>query len=380
MTESGPASVRVLQVLPRSAGGIGHHVADLVRSLDGREGISMEIAGPPGTTVALPKPLLTLDIPRGLRGHGSAVLELRRVAARTGSQVMHAHGLRAGVDAGLAARLARLPHALTVHNLILDEREGRRRARMLRRVEDLSVRLAHVVFAPSEQIASYLRGRVPSASRRIEVIYLAPERPEVRRPRDAVRAELRLAASQRLIVSVMRLVPQKAPGVLLEAIARLPADYVLAVVGQGPLRESLEAAAERLGLRERVRWLGWRTDVGDLIAAADAFALSSVWEAIALAAQEAVQLQTPVVATDVGGMRELIVDGRSGRLIAPGDSGALAAAITEVAGTAVGRSYAEQAARDYEERFSRARAMDLVRAAYRRLVYSSSRVRDSPCG
>ena len=377
MTVEGRSDVRVLQVLPRSAGGIGHHVADLVRSLDGRDGISIEIVTPSGSTVALPKPPIELDIPRGLRGHGRTVAELRRVAARTGAHVVHAHGLRAGVDAGLAARLARLPQALTVHNLVLDEREGPRRAAFLRTIEGVAVRLAHAVFAPSEEIASHLREKVPSASSRIEVVYLAPERPSVRRPREVVRADLGVAASQRMVVSVMRLVAQKAPHVLLDALARLPPDLLLVVVGEGPLREALERDAARLGVVERVRWLGWRTDVGDLIAAADAFALSSVWEAVALAAQEAVQLGTPVAATDVGGMSELIADRRSGRLVAAGDAASLAAAIAEVACTETGRRYAERAARDYEERFSRSRAMARLKDAYRRLAAGSARAVDA---
>jgi glycosyltransferase involved in cell wall biosynthesis len=117
---------------------------------------------------------------------------------------------------------------------------------------------------------------------------------------------------------------------LLAALTHLPADVVLAIVGEGPLEGELRATGERLGVAGRLRWLGWRDDVADFLAAADAFCLSSNWEACALAAQEAMQLGTPVVSTDVGGMSELIEDGCSGRLTPKGDAQSLSGALEEV--------------------------------------------------
>ena len=330
----------------------------------------MEIAGPPDITVPLPKPVLPLDIPRGARGHLSVVRNLRRMIYETRSHVVHAHGLRAGVDAGVTARTARTPSALTVHNLLKDEIQGHQRVRLLRGTEAVATSLARLVFAPSREIALHLKRAAPFASSRIEVMYLAPERPPVNRSSELVRAELGLSESHLLALTVTRLVPQKALHVMLEAFARVPSNFVLAVVGEGRLNDQLRSQAAQLGLRDRVRWLGWRDDVGDLIAAADVFALSSVWEAVALAAQEAVQLGTPVVSTDVGGMSELITDGWSGRLVPAGDAPALAAALVEVAGTPTGRRFAARAADAYEENFSRARTLDRLQAAYRRLAHT----------
>jgi glycosyltransferase involved in cell wall biosynthesis len=105
---------------------------------------------------------------------------------------------------------------------------------------------------------------------------------------------------------------------------------MVVVAGDGPLRKTLQETTAGLGIGERVRWLGHVDDVGDVIAAADVFCLSSTWEARALAAQEAILLGTPVVATAVGGMIELVEDRQSGRLVPPGDAGALAGALTDV--------------------------------------------------
>jgi glycosyltransferase involved in cell wall biosynthesis len=95
---------------------------------------------------------------------------------------------------------------------------------------------------------------------------------------------------------------------------------------EGDLRRLV---AERK-IEQRVRFLGWRADAADFIAAADVFCLSSIWEACALAAQEAMHLGVPVVSTDAGGMNELITDRVSGRLVPVGDAHALAQALSEV--------------------------------------------------
>ena len=361
-------AVRVLEVVPRSAGGIGHHVAEIITALDGRDGLTIEVAGPEGIASPMPKQILSLEVPDGLRGHARTIRRLRRLASDVAPHVVHAHGLRAGVDAGLVARRAGVPCAVTVHNLVREEIAGRVRATLYRRAEQAAVRLADVVFAPSAQIATYLRREVPSAADRIEVLYIPPERPCVRRSREDVRAELGLARSDRLVVTVTRLAPQKALHVMLEALAELPPAFVLAIAGEGPLKRELEQLADRLGVLARIRWLGWRDDVGDLIAAADAFCLSSLWEAVGLAAQEAVLLGTPVVTTAVGGMGELVEDRLSGRLVPFGDRRALAAALEEVAGTPRGRAYADRAARDYAQRFSRAASMERLRSTYVRLA------------
>ena len=117
-----------------------------------------------------------------------------------------------------------------------------------------------------------------------------------------------------------RLAPQKDIPTLLSAVASCNSRPHLVVVGAGPDAAELERLAATLRIEDRVHWLGWQKEVADFVAAADVFCMSSVWEARALAAQEAIQLGTPVISTDVGGMEELIQDGVSGRLVPSGDA------------------------------------------------------------
>jgi glycosyltransferase involved in cell wall biosynthesis len=221
----------------------------------------------------------------------------------------------------------------------------------------------------SGEIAGHLIKRVPSARTKIEVVYAGVgDPPRVTRGANEIRSELDLT-DERLVVTVARLAPQKSVDVLLRALARLPDAVVLAVVGDGPLRRELVDLAGSLGVSERVRWLGWRTDAPDYVAAADVFALSSIWEAVALVVQEAVLLGTPVVSTAVGGIPELIADGESGLLVPPNDPGALAAALEDVLKSPdLRRDLVENARKAYDERFSATTLMSRLGSIYREVA------------
>lgn len=357
--------VRVLEVLPRSAGGIGRHVSEIVSALDRRAGISIDVAGPP-MDISMPKEMLSVDIPDGpLRGHGAAMRALRSLIGSY--DVVHAHGLRAFLDVAPGSKQKRRPIVLTVHNLIRGDIAGRRRALSYRWVEPLAVRVSARTIAPSEEIARHLRGAVPRRGELIEVVYARAPQPQVRRSPLEVRSEIG-ATDRRLVVTAARLHPQKALHVMLGAVARLPDDVVLAIAGEGPLEQDLSTLAATLGIDHRVRWLGFRDDTADLIAAGDVFCLSSRWEAVALAAQEAVLLGTPVVTTDVGGMGELVHDRISGRLVAGNDPEALADAVLDALDPDTGERYAMQASSDYARKFSSAAMLDRLEAIYRELA------------
>ena len=102
------------------------------------------------------------------------------------------------------------------------------------------------------------------------------------------------------------------------------------IIGEGELREELEAAAMRLGLRDAVTFLGYRNDVDALMAASNVVVCSSLYEALPRSVLEALALARPVVATAVGGIPEIIRDGETGLLVQAGDAGALAGGISRL--------------------------------------------------
>lgn len=132
-------------------------------------------------------------------------------------------------------------------------------------------------------------------------------------------------------LAVGRLEPPKAYPTLLRAMARLGGESrVLLVCGQGSLQGELAALTEKLGIDERVRFLGLRGDVPAIMSAADGFAMSSDLEGLPLALIQAAAAGLPIVATDVGGNSEIVTDGLNGRLAPAGDPVRFAQALADV--------------------------------------------------
>ncbi len=320
---------RVAEVLATSTGGVGTHVRAVLPALVAA-GADVRVCGPAATEqlfgfTAAGAAVAPVGISAGLSpgADARAVAALRRATAD--ADLVHAHGLRAGLVAAAARRLGdrSRPLVLTLHNA-LPEGGGALR-RVLRLAERATIRGADVVLAASGDLAE---NAWRQGARDVRVAPVsAPPLPAAVRTAAEVRAELGLADGRPLVVAVGRLHPQKGYDVLLDAAARWAGSSpppLVAVAGDGPLQDELAAriAAERLP----VVLLGRRSDVADLLAAADLAVLPSRWEARSLTAQEALRTGTPLVATRTGGLPELLGDGA--QLVPVGDATALADAVT----------------------------------------------------
>jgi glycosyltransferase involved in cell wall biosynthesis len=154
---------------------------------------------------------------------------------------------------------------------------------------------------------------------------------------------------------------------------RLAADKIpglrLDVVGDGPSRQDLEALRSSLGLGGRVTFHGYHADVRPFLAAADVFLLSSVSEGISIALLEAMASGLPAIATDVGGNREVILEGQAGHLTPVGSAEALADAIVRIESDPDGRERMGQASRQrVEQEFSLQRVVARYEELYRRCL------------
>lgn len=149
--------------------------------------------------------------------------------------------------------------------------------------------------------------------------------------REEMRRRLDIDSRSFVWLAVGRLEAGKDYPNLLTASSRLRQDleHTLLIAGQGALASDLESLARRLGVLDQVRFLGLRQDVPELLAAADGFVLSSAWEGLPNVLMEAMAVGKPVVATDVGGVREL-VDDASGIIVPSGDPSALAQAMARL--------------------------------------------------
>ena len=271
---------------------------------------------------------------------GLAVLRLRQMLARSGADVVHAHGLRAGALAALALSLrptaAPVPLVVTVHNAPPPSGVT---AAIYQALELIVARSATTILC----VSADLEDRMRRAGARDVGRALVPSRGQAGLGTavagETVRRELGLGQDEGapgepsrrpLILAAGRLAPQKGFATLIEAAGRwedLSPAPLLAIAGSGPLRAELTAAAAPLG--DAVRFLGHRDDIAALLAAADLFVLPSLWEGQPLVLQEALCAARPIVATRTGGIPYLT--GEDGALLIPaGDPAELAAAVRRV--------------------------------------------------
>lgn len=265
--------------------------------------------------------------PRGL-------LRLALFLRRSRVDILHTHLFDASVVGLSGGWLARTPvRAVTRHYSDYHTRIARPLHVWLDR---LCTRLSHRVIAVSQHTADHLIGVEGAPSAKVRVIHngIDFERVRVSSPQGParIRAELGLADT-RVVLMAARMHPEKGYEHLLAALPRVLAeapDVVLLIAGTGPLEGRYRAVSASLGLAKSVRFLGFRRDLPDVIAASDLVVLPSVAEAFGLVAAEALYLGVPVVASRVGGIPEIVDDGIDGLLVPPGDSEALALALVQL--------------------------------------------------
>lgn len=337
----------VLQVVGMVGGGAGTHLAQVSRGLH-ESGLAVWVAGPPTVLARLHLPpgrgrAVPVQIgDRPGRADAATVRRLRRAARHV--RLVHAHGLRAGALAALALLRLPVPLVVTLHNAAPSARAARAVFGALAR---LVAQRADVVLVVSDDLAALMH-RLGAQDVRPAVVAAPPAKARV--DPDRVRTELGDPAL--LVVAVARLAPQKDLDVLLTAAAGLPAGVLVAVAGDGPLRESLQRRIDDEHLP--VRLLGRRDDVPDLLSAADLAVSTARWEGQPVWLQEALRAGLPVLATDAGGTRAVLRD--AGHLVPVGDTAALRAALHRLVEDAGERSRLASAADSVSRRLPDERA------------------------
>ena len=181
----------------------------------------------------------------------------------------------------------------------------------------------HKIICISKAAARSLQTWLPEIRHKTSVIYNGKDFERYTHIKTVKKDEKGFKDNVPLVISVASLTDQKNHVTLIRAVAELP-DVQLLIVGNGPLRNQLQALSHSLGLDKRVHFLGYREDIPELLALADVFVMSSKWEGFGLAAVEAMAAGTPVIASDVPGLDEVVEHGKSGLLFPPQDTSGLA--------------------------------------------------------
>ncbi|MGI8573286.1 MAG: glycosyltransferase family 4 protein [Solirubrobacteraceae bacterium] len=252
------------------------------------------------------------------------LIELVRLIGRLRPDILHANSSKAGILGRLAGRLRGVPiRVFTVHGWAFGAHQGI--AGRLYLLAERSMRpftTAIICVAEHER-----RAGIAAGACRAEQAVVIPNAVDV--------ASFPIAApgdgDVPTVISVGRFRAPKDFITLARALAHLPSgSFATSLVGDGPERGAIEAEIDRLGLAERVRVLGERPDVPRLLAGADVFVCSSRSEGMPVSILEAMAVGLPVVASAVGGVPELVLDGHTGLLVPPGEVAPLAAALGRV--------------------------------------------------
>ena len=270
----------------------------------------------------------------------AALLALARIFRRERPDIVHTHSSKAGILGRLAARLASVPRVVhTIHGYGFNASRGWLQYRTFLALERLAARLTDRFIAVSRAnleegvaLGLFTRDRVSLIRSGVALreFESASHDTGLEARRNGLRRELGLPENALLVGMVACLKPQKSPLTFVEVAARVARDVpdaTFVVAGDGELRAAVERRAGELHLGGRLRLLGWRRDVPKVMAALDVLLHTSLWEGLPRVLPEAIAAGVPIVATSVGGTSDILKDGRTGIVRAPGDVEGLAAGV-----------------------------------------------------
>lgn len=351
-----------------------------------RQGFAVTAMSAPGPWVGEIEAAGIRHIPAGFRrairpwADVRALANVTRVLARERFDLVHTHTPKSLVLGQLAHRLARASRSVaTLHGLYFRDTQPRLERRVFTELYRHSLKATDAIFCVSAEDSFRVERQGICPARKVVLIGQGTDTelfsPAVReRLRASARESLGLAPEAQVIGTVARLTPEKGLYELLEAARRVTArhpharflvigpDYVLS-------RERLALQAQRMGVGERVQFLGMRTDTPSLYSAMDVFALPTYREGVPLALVEAAAMGLPVIATDIAACREVVDNGVSGRLVPARDAGALTEALEALLGDPDQRAALGAAARARAvNQFDRRRVWAIQEEHYRRLL------------
>lgn len=313
----------------------------------------------------------------------AGLIRLYQFLSQERYRVVHTHTSKAGFVGRLAARMAGVPAIVhTIHGFAFHERSPRAVRAFYSNLERIaanwcdqlvSVSRFHREWAISlgicdaERIAAIPNGiAVPPRTMGVSA--------------SGLRRRLGVPDAGLLILSMARLAPDKGLEYLIEAASMLPPELAgarIVIAGEGPARAGLEQAVRDHGVAHKVIFLGFREDVGDLLAASDVIALPSLREGLSIALLEAMAAGKPIAATSIGSHAELASQSEIAVMVPPGDARALAGALVQLSCDADLRARLGNNARAlYEKHYTEARMLESYRQLYSSLPGAASRAAD----
>lgn len=299
------------------------------------------------------------------------LIRMKKIVKNDKAELLHTHGYKENVLGVLAGKLAGVKRFVCTEHGASEPFGGFARFR-----NGISLSLDRFVgrygidkiISVSEDLRRSLVGEY--GTEKVVTIHNGiPCKPTPGTDKTKKKLELGIPLDKRIAGTMGRLQPVKGIHHFLEAartIVETREDVVFMIVGDGPLESVLKEMAQELGIHDHVFFLGFREDAIEVLSIMDVFVLTSLHEGIPLSLLEAMYLGLPVVATRVGGMPEVVEDGRSGLLVAVGDERAIAGAILAMLSPR-GEEIGREAKRRVLEEFSLERMTEGTEEVYRQL-------------
>jgi glycosyltransferase involved in cell wall biosynthesis len=376
--------IKVLHIHTLSViSGSGLNVLDTVKRLK-EKGYKVEFASSPeggslidevasfGITV---RPLRYLGREVNILKDPLALFELMLLIRRQRYDIVHTHNSKAGFIGRIAARIAGVPVVIhTIHGFSFHEYERPPFRILYVLLERLAAKFSDALITVSTPLKEWgLRlGIGKDAQYRVIPDGIDIERFKVNTDSGIKRSELGIAADDLAVGLVAKLWDGKGHHTLIKAmpdiIKEVPRVKFI-FVGEGYLRRNLENQVTTLGLKDSVLFTGFRKDIPEITSIFDLAVLPSFFEGLGRSLLEAMVLSKPVVATNVGGIPEVVKDNLNGFLVPPGDARALAEAIIHLLkNKELRRRMGEEGRKQIDERFSTKKMVDNIEGVYRQIL------------
>ena len=311
--------IKVAYLVRPAEGGIKSQVLTLMSRLDRSRFDTVLICPPDCSLYTEAERAGHAVIPLDLIGEVSPMrdlvtaYDLRKILGKVKPKILHIHSTKAGLVGRMAVSwmLRRPKVILTVHSFVFDTRVGKRKRAAVARVERRLARYTSKIIAVSKALRDELITQMGLPPEKLQVIYNGVVFQDPPKP----------AHKGIVIGTVARLAPQKGVEHFIQAAAiikkkRPSARFV--IIGDGPFRFWLEMEVERAEIKGSIEFMGFRQDALSIVAGFEVFVLPSIRETFGLALVEAMSLGVPVVASDVGGVPEIIDGTTTGLLAEPG--------------------------------------------------------------
>ncbi|MFC1595696.1 glycosyltransferase family 4 protein [Candidatus Margulisiibacteriota bacterium] len=322
-------TLTIVQLLSSSLGGAAEHVYNLVTSTEDTS-INYKLVSPDdgGHIIedfqAKGFPVEIINVAQGFSL--KTLWGLVKFIRGSQAQIVHCHGFRAGLFGRVAARLAspKIKTILTVHGFHYMHYQNRLKRIVFLLLERILTRITDFVIAVSDtDLNNLLRLKCAKINKSIRIFngIDVPKICSLKIDKTLKKQELGVSSDAKYVIgTVARLRPEKGVGYFLKAIPeiiRLCPHCFFLIVGDGEQRTEFKILVEKLGLENKVAFLGNRSDVLEILRILDVFVFPSLWEGLPIAPMEAMAVGVPVVATDVSGNRDLIGSNGGNGLLVP---------------------------------------------------------------